>query len=175
MAPNRGINRRFVNFAPFALLAGCATGMDSAGARATLPGDRDEQSNLALIARGEAAYASLFEDATVMAFLGERPASRGHFLVMLKRSAARNFLELSPKAVARLVEVAQRVARAEILALGAEGFTLRQNNGSASTIHRFHLHVIPRWSGDKLPDGPQPVVGLDVLEPLAAHIRRYLT
>lgn len=139
-----------------------------------LPGDYDPNNLLARTARGEIPSAKLYEDEHVLAFLGDRPSAHGHFLVISKTSKARNFLEIEPEELARILSVARRVAEAEIVAIGAEGFTLRQNNGSASSLHQFHLHVLPRWKGDQLKSGPQPEVKVSELEPLAERIRAVL-
>lgn len=170
----RNVSRRLLLQAALSglALAGCATiSPADAAAPARLPGVYDPDGILARTIRGEVPAVKLYEDSHVLAFLGDRPAARGHFLVLSKTSTARNFLEMDGASLGRIMRAAQRVARAEIAALGAEGFTLRQNNGSASSIHQFHLHVIPRWRGDALSDGPQPAVSLETLEPMAARIR----
>ncbi|MEZ5894761.1 MAG: HIT family protein [Parvularculaceae bacterium] len=157
-------------------LSGCATAeqpsaIQTAAPPADLPGEYDPDNILARAARDEIPSAKLFEDEYVLALLIDRPSSRGHFLVISKQSQARNFLELDEATNAKIVAAAKKVARAEIRALGAQGFTLRQNNGSASGVFQYHLHVIPRWAGDSLPTGRQPLVDMQTLEDTAALIR----
>lgn len=137
----------------------------------TLAGQYDPDNLLAKTARGEIPSAVLYEDAYVLAFLGDRSYATGHFLVISKTSRARNILEIEPEELSRIFSVVRKVSEAEIVALGAEGFSLRQNNGSASTIHQFHLHVIPRWQGDQLQETPSVAVDLSTLEPIAEKIR----
>jgi histidine triad (HIT) family protein len=139
-----------------------------------LSGDYDPDNQLAKTGSGEIQSAKLYEDNHVLAFLGERPYAPGHFVVISKTSKARNFIEMDPEDLCRIMSVAQKVAAAEIIAIGVEGFTLRQNNGSSSTIHQFHLHVIPRWKGDVLKDTPGTSVSLSELEPMAEKIRAAL-
>ena len=153
------------------LLAAVASHAQAPVDELPLPGAYDPDNRLARTARGEIESIKLYEDDEVLAFLGEHPASRGHFLVISRTSKARNFLELSPDELAHILEVAQIVAKAEIIALGAEGFTLRQNNGSASSIAQFHLHVLPRYRGDTLPQGMQPPGDLAELRIQAEKIR----
>jgi histidine triad (HIT) family protein len=143
-------------------------------ARGGLAGTYDPQNVLAQTIRGEIPAERLYEDSHVLAFLADRPASLGHFIVVVKSSDAKNFLELSPRELSRIMAVAQSVARAEITAIGAQGFTLRQNNGSASSIMQYHLHIIPRWAGDKLLDGLQPLADPAALRITADKIRAEL-
>lgn len=159
---------------PFLMVLVCASQTPSSAAQTqlpSLPGTFDPENVLARTARGEIPSAKLYEDDEVLAFLGDYPAAKGHFLVISKSVQARNFLDLTPEQLGKIMDVAQLVARAEILVLGAEGFTLRQNNGSASTMAIFHLHVIPRWAGDELKTWPIEQESVESLEPLAQKIR----
>ena len=127
-----------------------------------------------LIARtvsGAAGLPVVFENDRAIAFLIDRPAARGHYIVALKHSQARNFLELDDAESLAVMQVAQRVATAEVEVLKAQGFTLRQNNGSASSVAQYHLHVIPRWSGDSIPPGVGAPVKIASLAGDAASIR----
>ena len=63
--------------------------------------------------------------------------------------------------LARVMDVATRVARvarAQVDALGIQGFQILQNNGAVGTqsVFQLHLHVIPRYPGVSLlsPAGP---------------------
>jgi len=154
-----------------------ASGVGAAGApaapvqRTALPGPLDPDNFLARITRGELPAARLYEDERVIAVLADRPSARGHFMVWLKQSDARDLLEISSADLSHVMSIVQRIARAEVAVLGAQGITLRQNNGVASNIHQFHVHVIPRWAGDRLPDSPPPPVDFAGLSELAARIR----
>jgi len=145
------------------------------GPIAHLPGTLDPQNFLARIARGELPAARLYEDDRVIAVLADRPSAPGHFMVWLTHSDARDLLEVAPDDLAHIMLVTQRIARATVQALGAEGITVRQNNGSASNVHQFHVHVIPRWPGDRLPDSPPAAVPLESLAKTAARIRAAMT
>jgi len=136
-----------------------------------VPGTFNRDHMLARTARGEVPSAVVYEDDDVLAFLGDYPAAEGHFLVVSKTVEARSFLDFTPEQLARILAVAQLVARAEIVVMGAEGFTLRLNNSSTSHSEFFHLHVIPRWKDDQLKSGPADQVSLESLEPLAKKIR----
>ena len=49
-----------------------------------------------------------------------------------------------------VMAVGARIGAAQMKAFGYEGFNLVQNNGEAAgqSVFHFHLHVIPRRSGD---------------------------
>jgi len=157
---------------PVLLFSSLATASSAASpADDGLPGTYDPNNTLAQTIRGEIPAEKLYEDAHVLAFLADKPSSLGHFIVVSKTSHAKNFLELSPQELSRIMAAAKRVARAEIAAIGAQGFTLRQNNGSATSIMQYHLSVIPRWAGDKLLDGLQPAADPAALRTIADKIR----
>lgn len=142
---------------------------------ASLEGEYDPDNLLARTSRGDIPSAKLYEDENVLAFLGERPFAPGHFVVISKNSKARNFIEMDLEDLCHILAVTRIVAEAEITAIGVEGFTLYQNNGSASSIHQFHLHVIPRWKGDRLNLVPQSEVSVSELEQMAEKIRAVLS
>lgn len=163
-----------MNFARFQVTLAALTApltLQAQGPQPGLPGRYDPDNLLARTARGEVPSVKLYDDDKVMAFLADRPAARGHFLIILKRGKARNFLEVSSRDMRRVMDVARLVAAAEIKAIGAQGFTLRQNNGSASSVVQYHLHVIPRWPGDKLPEGVGAPVPLEALQDDGKRIR----
>jgi diadenosine tetraphosphate (Ap4A) HIT family hydrolase/pimeloyl-ACP methyl ester carboxylesterase len=92
-------------------------------------------------------------------------------LVISKATKARNLLEVSDKDLARLMVVARRVGRAEMSGLGADGFTVEQNNGLPQSVPHLHIHVLPRYTGYNRCRGGGVRQPTDVLEPIAARIR----
>ena len=124
--------------------------------------------------RGEMPIAKVYEDAHVLAFMDHAPVSPGHVLVISKTSHARNLLEMPDREFRRLLDVARRIGRAELAGLGADGFTIEQNNGFSQSVPHLHVHVIPRYAGHaRCPAGGivQPVA---TLEPYAAALRAAL-
>lgn len=116
----------------------------------------------------------LYEDAHVIAWLADRPLAKGHFLVASKVSKARSLLGIEPAELARIMAVVRRVAAADLAVTGANGFVVRQSNGSATSVGQFHVHVITRWQGDQMAEGPASPVSLESLDPLGAAIRAQL-
>lgn len=118
----------------------------------SLLGDYDSQNIFAQIIRGEAPCYKLYEDDDVLAFLDVFPQSFGHTLVIPKRSAARNILEVDPEALANMVLAVQKLTRVLVDELQPEGVQVAQFNGSPAgqTVFHIHMHIVPRFSGDKL-------------------------
>jgi diadenosine tetraphosphate (Ap4A) HIT family hydrolase/acetyl esterase/lipase len=142
-----------------------------AGARVPLTAAYDETNPFAKILRGELPAYKVYEDADVLAFMDRAPMEPGHVLVISKTSKARTILEMDPADLAKVMAVVQRVGRAEVEALGLEGFMIVQNNGVGQSVPHLHVHVIPRIAGkpaylaENAPADPKD------LEAMAARIR----
>lgn len=154
------------------LLAACAP--YSAPLRplpAALAGSYDAQNPFARIIRNELPAARVYEDAHVLAFMDTSPLTPGHVLVITKTSRARNLLEISPRDLDRVMAVAARIARAQVIALGPDGIDgvrIMQNNGSAQSVFHLHVHVVPHRRGVWATTGvPTP---MSELKPMAARI-----
>lgn len=102
------------------------------------------------IVRGELPAFKLYEDDLTLAFLDINPAARGHTLVIAKPELP-GLLDLPPELVTATALTTQRVARAIVAALQPDGFNIIQNNGAAAgqVVFHFHIHIIPRWEGDR--------------------------
>ncbi|MEO7936359.1 MAG: HIT family protein [Dokdonella sp.] len=107
------------------------------------------QNPFARIIRGELPALKVYEDKQVLAFLSLDQAAPGHVLVISKTSRAQNIFEMAPRDLARVMRVVQRVAKAEVKALQADGVVIQQNNGAAGnqSVFHLHVHVVPHWAG----------------------------
>ncbi|TSJ61700.1 HIT family protein [Starkeya sp. 3C] len=105
----------------------------------------------AKILRGELPAYRVYEDERVLAFLDIMPRAPGHTLVIPK-APSRNLLDVAPDDLAAVAAIAQKIARAQMSAFGAEGITVTQHNEHAGGQEVFHLHVhvIPRHTGIEL-------------------------
>jgi len=94
---------------------------------------------------------SVYEDDCVMAFLDNRPASDGHTLVIPKKHFE-TIYDIPGEEIAHLFKVVKRVALAVREALNPDGLSIIQRNGKAAGQHIMHLHVhvIPRYEGQRL-------------------------
>jgi histidine triad (HIT) family protein len=102
------------------------------------------------IIAGEIPSHKVYEDDATLAFLDINPASRGHALVIPKAHAA-DLFSLSPDALAATARTTQTVAQLLQRGVRPEGINILQNNGPAAgqVVFHYHVHVIPRWSGDR--------------------------
>ncbi len=111
------------------------------------------------IVAGELPGQIIDQDERTLSFMDINPATRGHALV-IPRGHASDLLEIDPDDLAATAIAAQRLARRVHERLGADGVNLLNSRGSAAwqTVYHFHIHVIPRYSGDplRLPWTPAP-------------------
>ncbi|MGE0565477.1 MAG: HIT family protein [Pseudolabrys sp.] len=108
----------------------------------------DNNNIFAKILRGELPCHKIYEDDRVFAFLDIMPRAPGHTLVLPKASA-RNLLDVEAGDLASVMTVAQKIAKAAMSALGADGITIQQFNEGAGgqVVFHLHVHVIPRKAG----------------------------
>lgn len=103
------------------------------------------------IASSKAQASIVYEDATVLVFMDLNPANTGHTLVV-PREHWENIYEVPENVLADLFSVVKRVSSAVKKTVGAEGISILQLNGRAAgqTVTHFHIHIIPRFSGDAI-------------------------
>jgi histidine triad (HIT) family protein len=136
----------------------------------------DPNNIFAKILRGEAPCVKVYEDDFAFAFMDIMPRGEGHTLVIPK-VPARNILDISAADLARYIPTVQKIALAAKQGLNAEGVTVVQFNESAGgqVVFHLHFHVLPRWTGVELKPPGGPIVGADVLAPIAAKIASAIT
>lgn len=102
------------------------------------------------IANGEIPAATLYEDEDFRVILDLGPASKGHALILPKEHAA-NIFELPEELAAKAMVVAKKVSGVLMEGLKCDGLNIVQNNGepAGQTVFHFHMHLIPRYEGDK--------------------------
>jgi len=100
------------------------------------------------ILRGEIPSHKVFEDETALVMMDIFPQSRGHTLV-IPRAPSRNLLDADPAALAALMPLVQKVARAVHKVTAADGIRLAQFNEEAAgqTVFHLHFHIIPVYDG----------------------------
>ncbi len=119
---------------------------------------RDPDCLFCKIVAGEVPAQLVDDDERTVTFMDINPATRGHALVV-PRAHARDLLEVEPEELAATVLSAQRIARRMKERLSADGVNLLNSCGAPAwqTVFHFHVHVIPRYTGDplRLPWTPQ--------------------
>ena len=103
-----------------------------------------------IVARQAPAYV-VAEDELSMAFLDRGQATVGHTLVV-PRTHASDIWEISQPDLTAVMVMAKQVAHLLDERLSPEGLNLTQSNRPAGwqDVFHFHVHVVPRWSGDGL-------------------------
>ena len=88
----------------------------------------------------------------MLAFLDLFPHSHGHTLVIPKRAAARNLLEIDADNLCQVILATQKVARAVAEELMPAGIQIAQFNGAPAgqTVFHIHFHIVPRYEGEGL-------------------------
>jgi histidine triad (HIT) family protein len=104
------------------------------------------------IAQKQVSASLVFEDEQVVAFLDIRPLNKGHTLVIPK-AHYESIFDIPQDLIAYIHGITKRVAIAVEKATNADGISIIQQNGKAAgqDIFHLHVHVIPRYEGQKLP------------------------
>ena len=135
----------------------------------------DPNNIFAKILRGELPCYKVYEDDKAIAFLDIMPRAPGHTLV-LPKAPARNLLDIGADDLAHVAKVAQKVAKAGMTALGADGITVQQFNEGpgGQVVFHLHVHVIPRKSGVPMKppasEKEKPDVLADIAKKLSAAL-----
>lgn len=118
----------------------------------------------------------IYEDDVVLAFLDISPIRKGHTLIIPKKEYA-NIFDLDTDTLAHMMKVAQKIARALMLAVKAKGVNIHMNNGheAGQDVLHAHLHVIPRFArGEAFKSPDHEAYGEDEAAHLADSIKMSL-
>lgn len=87
-----------------------------------------------------------------MAFLDIRPLTMGHTLIIPKAHYV-DIFDIPTKSLSEVYAVTKQVSLAVKKATSADGISIIQQNGKAAgqDIFHFHVHIVPRFEGQKLP------------------------
>jgi histidine triad (HIT) family protein len=136
----------------------------------------DESCIFCKIVRKQAPSSTVYEDKSVMAFLDIRPLIVGHTLVIPKAHYV-DIFDTPAKVLAQVYSVTKHVSTAVKSAFGAEGISIIQQNGKAAgqDIFHLHVHVVPRFEGQKLPSfSDLKVADRSQLDETALKIKEHL-
>ena len=102
------------------------------------------------IASKQSPSSVVYEDGKYIGFLDIYPFSRGHTLVCPKEHGE-TIWDMKEGDIAQLFQVASKISKAVVAAVGADGFRFVQNNGEAANqvVAHVHVHVIPVKMEDK--------------------------
>jgi histidine triad (HIT) family protein len=128
------------------------------------------------IAQKQVPASIVYEDEKVMAFLDIRPLNEGHALVISKEHYE-NIFDIPRELIEYVHGVTKRIALAVEETTKADGISIIQQNGKAAgqEIFHLHIHVIPRYEGQKLPSFSELAeADREKLSQTAAKIRQHL-
>lgn len=114
---------------------------------------RDDNCIFCKIIAGEIPSNTIYEDDDCRVILDLAPAAKGHALILPKEHYA-NLYEIDADVAAKVMRVAKKLAIRMRDVLHCDGFNLLQNNNEVAgqTVFHFHMHLIPRYVGDKNDD-----------------------
>ncbi len=132
----------------------------------------DDDNIFAKILRGEIPSHKVYEDDEAFAFLDVMPRSPGHTLVIPKVKAT-GLTDIPESDLGRLMACVQKLAPLVVEGIGAHGFMLQQFNGAAAgqTVFHLHIHIVPRWEGERLKPHGTEMEDQEVLAANAGKIR----
>jgi histidine triad (HIT) family protein len=125
------------------------------------------------IVAGEIPAQIVEQDEQTLTFMDIAPATRGHALVIPKRHAA-DLWEIEQSQLTAVAAAAQRQALRVRDRLRADGVNLINSCRPQAwqTVSHFHIHVIPRYTGDPMVLPWTPTAGdLDEIAAVAAELR----
>lgn len=98
---------------------------------------------------GQIPSTRVYEDERTLVFMDINPLNEGHCLVVTRAHAA-TLYDAAEADLQAAIATARRVAVALRAALQPDGLNMLQANGPAAfqSVPHFHLHLIPRWTGD---------------------------
>ena len=101
------------------------------------------------VAAGKAEASTVWSDDDFVAFLDIRPLFKGHVL-LVPRVHMVTLPDLPTNLRDGFLSAQQRLARAMVDGLGAEGSFVAINNTVSQSVPHLHCHVVPRTKGDGL-------------------------
>jgi histidine triad (HIT) family protein len=101
------------------------------------------------IVAGEIPADTVLDEADFVAFLDARPVFKGHTLLVPRQHVV-TLPDLPAELRDGFLEAAQRLSRAVVDGLGAQGSFVAMNNVVSQSVPHLHLHVVPRTKGDGL-------------------------
>jgi len=101
------------------------------------------------VASGNAPADVVLTDEAGVAFLDRRPLLPGHVL-LVPRGHVATLPELPVEQLGPFFRLAQRLAQAVPLAMGAEGSFVAINSVVSQSVPHLHVHVVPRRHDDRL-------------------------
>ncbi len=117
----------------------------------------------------------VYEDERVLAFLDINPISRGHTLIVPKKHYT-DIYDVTEDYLKEMAVIAKKMSVAMKKGLGADGVNILHASGEAAqqSVFHFHIHLVPRYRGDKLDTWPKSRYKEKNLDKVAEEIKNAL-
>jgi len=104
------------------------------------------------IVHKQAPASKVYEDEMVIVFLDLKPLNFGHTLIIPKAHYI-DLFDIPEEQLSQIHKISKQVSYAIKKTTNADGITIIQQNGKAAgqDIFHLHVHVVPRFEGQKLP------------------------
>ena len=136
----------------------------------------DENCIFCRIVQKKAPASILYEDKAVIAFLDIHPLNFGHSLIIPKDHCA-DIFDIPDQDLVAVYEATKKISPAIRRTTNSDGISIIQQNGKAAgqDIFHFHVHVVPRFLGQKLKSFSElSEVDRPILDDLAQKIIRQI-
>ena len=101
------------------------------------------------IINGEIPSYTIYENEYVKAFLDISPVSNGHTLIVPK-THYENIYDADIEILKQIENASKDIGKILKEKLGCSGITRMQNNEYGQDVKHYHMHLVPRYKGDKL-------------------------
>lgn len=87
----------------------------------------------------------VYEDRICRVLISRYPVERGHLIVVSKRHYD-SIMDVPDPLLGKMFSVAKRYGKITWRKFRCKGMDIGVNVGIASSIHHFHIHIMPRYS-----------------------------
>ena len=101
------------------------------------------------IVNNEAPSYTIFEDEIVKVFMNINPASNGHLLIVPKKHYT-NLVDIPLDTLNHINMISKNMYTLLKEQLHVDGLTISQNNDYGQEVKHFHMHLTPRYKGEKV-------------------------
>lgn len=101
------------------------------------------------IVNNEAPSYTIFEDEIVKVFMNINPTSNGHLLIVPKKHYT-NLVDIPLDTLNHINMISKNMYTLLKEKLHVDGLTISQNNDYGQEVKHFHMHLTPRYKGEKV-------------------------
>ncbi|MGR5503887.1 HIT family protein [Vibrio sp. DNB22_10_4] len=90
----------------------------------------------------------VYESENVIAFADHDPINFGHILICPKQPFE-SFIDVPVEVSSEIQNVARDLYQRIVTKFAPDGISFIQNNGKCNELEHYHLHIFPRFEGDR--------------------------